>query len=1056
MVEVFAGAAVLCATAKQHGLETSLAVDKNKKKTARCAILQLDLTVPCNQDLLTQWIQSPLLLWLHLAPVCGTASRARDIRRFPGDPKPLRSNEFPEGLPSLNEQDSKRVFLANQLFEYACKLFADAAALGIVVTMENPRSSYFWLTCWFLALAKQWQLFRGDFQACMLGSGRDKWSRFVCNAQFIEALNIPCDGKHQHLPWGFALNDEGNQVWATSLESQYPRKLCVTVVSLVLQFAEQRGLILKAFDLQSASENPMRTAQFSRIAAGTQPKPSRVPPIVPDFSSAAVFLVKYPTEIPCTLMSKLQNPLQLHTVTGAPVVVPKFARFLRLTARPSPVLGEDQGVKGRPCKRIKSDANSKDSEQPTQLQDVGPPDPLTDPLSQFGYEVAFGLPWDYEGFIQKACETGHPAAKYSSVPWELSKAIEQQSLWSAEQLANYRIAWCRKWLKRCKELAADEEVDRNSNRSPHVAAATEGKRILLTQEILSDIGYEDMSALDLLRSGATLAGEVPKCPVFPRQFKPCLLTMEQLVETSQKRNQMILNMTVTSGSPELDVKILEETKEELIKGWIEGPFDVDALEPHACISRRFGLVQGSKTRMIDDFSISGINDTCVIHNKIDLHMIDTFAGAIRMYFQTRSSYNLDTCLEAKTYDLKAAYRQVPIKEEHLKFAYFSVYNCELRRVEVYRLKTLPFGATHSVYNFLRLSRMLYAIATRALYLLTTNFYDDFLLASAPELKESSSSSMELLFMLTGWQYDRAGKKATEFSTLCKALGVCFDLSACKDQVLKIDNTAARKEELVEQLQLCVCKGSLGKQETLVLRGRLGFADSFIHGRLGSVTLKQLSEHAYGHTAKLDAELKLSLEVMSQRLRADEPRLVTAGVDRQMFIFTDAAYEPETKTGGLGAVICDEHASVVGWFGIQLDTEQCVAFGANLKDSIIYELELLAAVIALAAWCKNGFGYLHTWFGDNDSVRFALIRGTANGHIAQSLLSFYMKREVLQSAMVWFARVPTEANISDFPSRRQEHPLLSAELNRNDLAQPILQAILNELKAVGRQCHLGEA
>ena len=94
------------------------------------------------------------------------------------------------------------------------------------------------------------------------------------------------------------------------------------------------------------------------------------------------------------------------------------------------------------------------------------------------------------------------------------------------------------------------------------------------------------------------------------------------------------------------------------------------------------------------------------------------------------------------------------------------------------------------------------------------------------------------------------------------------------------------------------------------------------------------------------------------------------------------------------------------------------------------------------------------FGDNDSVRFALIRGTANGHIAQSLLSFYMKREVLQSAMVWFARVPTEANISDFPSRRQEHPLLSAELNRNDLAQPILQAILNELKAVGRQCHLG--
>ena len=33
--------------------------------------------------------------------------------------------------------------------------------------------------------------------------------------------------------------------------------------------------------------------------------------------------------------------------------------------------------------------------------------------------------------------------------------------------------------------------------------------------------------------------------------------------------------------------------------------------------------------MIDDFSISGINDTASSQNKVDLHMVDTFAAVVR-------------------------------------------------------------------------------------------------------------------------------------------------------------------------------------------------------------------------------------------------------------------------------------------------------------------------------------------------------------------------------------------------------------------------------------------
>ena len=1008
MLEVFAGMAVLCAVSKSFGMESSVAVDKARKRNARASIVQLDLTLKSDQCVVDQWLQSDLLLWIHLAPVCGTASRAREIRRFKGDPQPLRSSEFPEGLPSLSDRDQVRVDLANRLFDYACHLFSRACALGILVTMENPRNSYFWETVWVRVLMCTWPLFHGDFQACMLGSGRDKWTRVLGNAPFVEALHIPCNKQHSHLPWGFTLTADGKQVWATSVESEYPKKFCVALVNLVLQFAAERGLTLKPLALEEAADHPLKQAQLMQIAAGKQPRPSRVPPVVPDFSSVAVFRTKDISDIPCTLMSKLATKLSLYTATGLLEEVPCNSRFLRCSAKPAPSMGAVSG----------------------EQVDMG----------DYPFEVAFGLPWECEGFIQKACKVGHPNSHSAKLPWELQQCIDKQTEWSEQQLKDFRVHWCRKWLQRCKFLEQAECADRAS-RPAHIAEATKGKRLLLTQEILQDFNYEDTGALELLKSGATLAGDIPKCPVFEEQFKPCLTTIAQLEHTSPQRNAMVLGMTRSSGCDDLDKRVLAVTRAEVERGWAEGPFSLEELESGATISRRFPLQQGPKTRMIDDFSISGVNDSCTAHNKIDLHMIDTFAAAVRYFFQAKQKTGLDTSLEAKTYDLKSAYRQVPICCKHLKFAYFSIYNCEKQCAEVYKMKTLPVGATHSVYNFLRLARMLFAIATRALFLMTTNFYDDFVLASTPGLRESSRSSMELVFMLTGWEFDREGKKATVFSTMCQALGVNFDLSSSKDALLRVDNTEKRKQELITQLKECLCNGTISRQDTLSLRGRLGFADSFIHGRLGSVVLKQLVDHAYGNSAQISFELEQSLEIMVERLNSSGPRVVSASADRQWFVYTDAAFNSEDGTGGLGGVLVDGLACVVSWFGILLDGNQCELCGSKQKGSIIYELELLASVLALALWSKPGFGNQHVWFGDNDSVRHSLIRANGSGSVAKALLSYYLRHESLQSAAVWFARVPTEANLSDFPSRGKCHPLLRPDLDQSLVAQHTLEDIL---------------
>lgn len=246
--------------------------------------------------------------------------------------------------------------------------------------------------------------------------------------------------------------------------------------------------------------------------------------------------------------------------------------------------------------------------------------------------------------------------------------------------------------------------------------------------------------------------------------------------------------------------MLSETQEELAKGWARGPYKLHELPAGAVISRRFPLAQSNKTRMIDDFSISGVNDSCVTHCKIDLHMIDALGATVRKYFRSCKNRGRDSTLVGKTFDLKSAYRQVPIHAEHLKYAYFSVYNHTKGCAEIYQLVTLPFGATHSVYCFLRLARMLHSLAARGLYLVNTNFYDDFVMLSRPASAASADQSMELLFLLT----QKKGKRQLLFPTYAKRLGLSLT-SASRNNTSCLSRTQHSENKISSQPYPMLCK-----------------------------------------------------------------------------------------------------------------------------------------------------------------------------------------------------------------------------------------------------------
>lgn len=329
------------------------------------------------------------------------------------------------------------------------------------------------------------------------------------------------------------------------------------------------------------------------------------------------------------------------------------------------------------------------------------------------------------------------------------------------------------------------------------------------KEMLREIEYEDIGAIDLFVDGATLAGEAEPNPMFKQRLKPVMVTLDQLCRDAHRRNQVVLNFARSSGDDELGRIMLNETLDEIEHGWLEGPFRLQedgapyrgGLAPtrsQDSLNRRFQCQCGERLMC---FSWQDRTSPC-----------GHLTALVRSLVMQGKLRGVDCSLQGKTYDLKSAYRQVPIHPAHCKFGYISLYNHELGEAQIYRLKTLRFGATHSVYCFLRLARTIYAVATLGLKLLTANFYDDFILASEPGLVDSSKNAMELLLLLAGWDYAKTGKKALEFGTLCRALGVEFNFSRSVDHILMVDNTQSRKDELVTMIfEASFCVESLGWQ-----------------------------------------------------------------------------------------------------------------------------------------------------------------------------------------------------------------------------------------------------
>lgn len=326
---------------------------------------------------------------------------------------------------------------------------------------------------------------------------------------------------------------------------------------------------------------------------------------------------------------------------------------------------------------------------------------------------------------------------------------------------------------------------------------------------------------------------------------------------------------------------------------------------NAPISRRFGLRQNHKIRLIDDFSESSVNNTVAVYESPVLHTVDVACAAIMHWFSCSKSVGSDPELVARTFDLSSAYRQVGLSSKGREVSYIRVFNPEGNCWSVFQTLVLPFGAIKSVHSFLRLARAILWLGVVGCRLFWSSFFDDYIVFSPPALARSAELTAVSLFKLLGWIFAEDGRKCKPFSDRCEALGVIFDLSSSRDFICKISNTESRIAEISAEVHRLLDAGSITQVDAQKLRGRMQFAESQIYGRTGKRCIASLRDFSCRRRSKIADRDATFLKLFLSLLKADDPRTISMQQSSSVVIMTDACYERDSRDWvcGLGGILC---------------------------------------------------------------------------------------------------------------------------------------------------------
>ena len=268
--------------------------------------------------------------------------------------------------------------------------------------------------------------------------------------------------------------------------------------------------------------------------------------------------------------------------------------------------------------------------------------------------------------------------------------------------------------------------------------------------------------------------------------------------------------------------------------------------------------------------------------------------------------------------------------------------------------------------------------------------------------------------ILGIAFDRTGKKAIEHASSFATLGLHVDLSRSSERVVHVGHTEKRREELGGALQEVLDADYLEPRSFERLKSRMVFFEGFSFGRVSNQAMRTLSSACRAATGpvKLNDALKLSLNVLRDRVLSSEPLKIQPSLRSTWILFTDGACEPEKSWGGVGGVLFSPSGSCVSYFGEEVPSDLMRSLLPSSKNPI-FELEFAPVLMAFELWHDLFRGSQLVCYLDNEGARHSCIRCFADSsEIADSWVRKILDLETSSGVHVWYGRMPTSANIAE--------------------------------------------
>ena len=967
-VEACAGCGILSATAKEQGFQVVQIDNERNRHRPQCRILTMDLTSEF-ADATLRWLCSNFnVVAVHIALPCGTCSKARGIPMADGapGPQPLRSSTHLHGLPGLPPWDQVKVQAANALYAWASQFVLFLDTIGTPWTIENPSNSWLWDLPEMEPLMAMGHIYH--LHPCAYGGTRKKDTAFLCSCADFASLERFCDGSHEHEAWGY---DAEAGMFNTAKEAEYPKELCRQYVHILTDLCA------------GANVSHSAASTSSHFKAFKQAKGRGVPQIVSEFRAVVSQLL----DTSPTIDDKRK-------LTSSIFDIPVGSKLLRTEAKWGKLM------------------------------------------------CVFGIYRTAEEFLQVSRSLWHPYDELINLPHDLVLCIFHSLLIGPLEMTKARIRTVKLWNTWASELAQDEAA-LHQRMDPGVRQCLQGKRLLLLEKIAASVNWPDMRLFEEIRSGFLLTGKALPSGVFRTELKLGSFDKTKLMKDAKFLKPALLGKIKAGGLSEDSQALYDITVDEAVsKKWLEGPYtpteiSVKVGEPWLPV-RRFALHQKGKLRPIDDFKENRLNEAFSSSERIDLHAVDHLVWSAMMVLNCSlhrrdMHFKLDDGTELSgpvhsgwshakedllitAFDLESAYKQLPLNPQERDCTVVSLANPKDGSPACFIMNTLPFGSVASVLHFNRVARLIWRIGLE-LNVWWTNYFDDYPCLTCALQTKSTMAAVKSLFSTLGFKF--AADKLSDFGPEAEVLGVKIAVQ-CPAKVV-VANKESRLADTLNMLEEVIATKQVVPADIPSVLGRLQFVGMHLAGRSGKLAMADIRE--IGTQSKVPItvpeEVLDAFCVLKTRLCNGKPKVLESGqLQRPILIFTDGALEPSGN---------DAPTATIGGVCVCPDDGRIEVFGCHVAPEIldvwlldgphpIGLVELYGVAVAYKLWFHLISGRRVIFFGDNWGAIDCYVKGSSTKKPWRNILLEIEKIDMHGEALCWMARVPSESNVADPPSR----------------------------------------